>query len=72
MKYKIIDELTENELNSIVGCKDWDEVYSVTDGEGRGKTEIDIFNVGGMYIKRIVSYGCFDWSTRYYHVELCK
>lgn len=73
MKHKIIgDCLNMDELDSLVGDMDWDEVYSETDGEGRGKTEIDIFNVEGVYIKRIVSYGCFDWSTKYYHVELCK
>lgn len=69
MKYKIISYLCENELESLVGDNEWDEVYSLTFGEGRGRTEIDVYKVGDIYIKRLQDYGMFDFSIKYYHVE---
>lgn len=56
---KEVDEFFNGDVLEL-GCLD--------DGTGIGRTEMTFWTDGTRVLRRVVSYGCFDWSEVYHWV----
>lgn len=71
MNYKIIEELTPLEFDSL-RTEDWVEISEETFGEGRGKTTITIVKSGNIYVQAIEEFGFDDFVERYNLIEIIQ
>jgi len=54
----------------LVKDQDPETIFTETDGEGRGQTDIEVCKIGETYFRKIEFYGFDEWVTRYELIEL--
>ena len=66
MKYKILEELSENEIDSLFD-KDWETIYEWNEGEGRGVSYYEIIKADDVYVLRAQHYRFDDFGLPIYY-----
>jgi hypothetical protein len=76
MKYKILEELTENEIELLFEGvsnyeKDWETISEWNEGEGRGVSYYEIIKANDLYVLRVQHYRFNDFGMpMYYFITL--
>lgn len=66
MNFKILEELSENEIDSFFD-KDWETISEWNEGEGRGVTYYEILKSDDVYILRAEHYRFDDFGLPIYY-----
>ena len=76
MKYEILEELTENEIELLFEGvsnyeKDWETISEWNEGEGRGVSYYEIIKANDLYVLRVQHYRFNDFGMpMYYFITL--